>query len=115
MVENLGVVKEKLVEFLGFANVTREEIDNLFNIALSSECELMRVCWRKNPYYVRFDVGIMWDEHFHQKSKVLTVKVKTENVTINKGLEHSDGKFEVFQIELKQAQPMMKRLNDQAL
>jgi len=36
-------------------------------------------------------------------------------VTINKGLEHSDGKFEVFQIELKQAQPMMKRLNDQAL
>jgi hypothetical protein len=101
MIENLEVVKEKLVEFLSFANVTREEIDNLFKVAVSTDCEAMRVSWRKNPYYVRFDVGILWDENIHQKSKILTVRVKIGNTMIIKGLEHTEGKFQTFIAEFK--------------
>ena len=107
MVENLEVVKEKLVESLGFADVTREEIDNLFKIAVSANCESMCIIWRKFPHAVRFDVGILWDEHFHRKSKVLAVKVKTANTTIHKGLEHTEGKFQTFAIELGQ-QPLIR-------
>ena len=101
MVENLEVVKEKLVEFLCFANVTREQIDNLFKVAVSTDCEAMRVSWRKNPYYVRFDVGIVWDEHFHRKSKVLSAKIKTDNTIIHEGLEYTEGTFQTLAVELK--------------
>jgi hypothetical protein len=102
MVENLDVIKKKLVEFLGFTNVTTEEIDNLFKVAISKDCESMRITWRKFPHAVRFDVGILFDEHFHRKSKVLTVKAKTENTTIHNGLEHTESKFQAFSVELKQ-------------
>ncbi len=56
--EALEVVKQKLMEYLAFANVTREEIDIFFKIAVSPNCESMHIIWRKLVHLVRFDVAV---------------------------------------------------------
>ena len=102
MIENLETIKGKLTELLSFANVTKEEIDSLFKVATSKDCESLSITWRKFPQVVKFEVGIVWEEQFHRKSKLLIVKAKTEKTKIHKGLEHTEGKFQTFKIELKQ-------------
>ena len=102
MIRNSEVIKEKLAEFLSFANTTKEEIENLFNVATSTECEYVHITWRKKPHYVKFDVGIVWDENTHRKSKIMTVGIKTDNTEIADGIEHTEGKFQTLIAEFRQ-------------
>lgn len=101
MIKNSEAIREKLAKFLSFADITREEIDNLFKVATSADCEYMHITWRKKPHYVKFDVGIVLEENSHRKSKVLTVGVKTDNTVITEGIEHTEGKFQTFIAESK--------------
>jgi hypothetical protein len=99
--DGLELVKEKLTESLSFAEVSEKDIETLVKLASCIDCESMRITWRKRPFYVRFDAGIMWDEYFHRKSKILAVKIKTSTTKVQKDLECSNGTFQEIQFELK--------------
>jgi len=102
MSQNLDALKQKMIEFLSFTSLTKEEIENLFKVALSQDCEMMNVTMRKFPQAVTFDVGTRLDKQVHQKVKVLSIKVKTINTLVHQNLEHTKGKFKIFTLELRQ-------------
>jgi hypothetical protein len=102
--DNLGgldIVKRRLVEFLSFADVSTVEIENLLKVVASMECESTHVTWREDGHYVKFDVGIVWDEKSHKKSKVLVINARTGKTYIDKDLEFSEGTFYGFRFDLK--------------
>lgn len=102
MVNALETVKQKLLESLAFAGVTREEVDSLIKIAEPITCFYLNVQWRDDSHWVTLRVntfkryGDLKDER-----KLITVKVHTEKGTVHDGLEHVEGEIQEFRIELE--------------
>lgn len=98
--DGLKTVKEKLIEILSFVNISATEIENLLKTAASTDCESIHLVWRRGDQCIKFDAGIVRDEHSRRKNKVLIVNARTRSTTIHKNLEFSEGKFYGFQFEI---------------
>ncbi|MEM3628854.1 MAG: hypothetical protein QXQ94_08820 [Candidatus Bathyarchaeia archaeon] len=101
MVEALETVKQKLLESLSFAGVTKEEIDSLVKIGEPMTCSYLNVHWRKEPYWVILKINLLeYDEDFKNKRKLITVKVQTKKQSMHERLKHTESECQEFKAEL---------------